>query len=52
MSKTTYEAYKVWDEQRRLKHPTAKHWIYKSKVEEFTVAEWCPLSGVSSIYGT
>lgn len=41
----TWAGYKKWDEDRRLKYPTARHWIYKSFLGEFRVAEWCPMTG-------
>lgn len=41
----TLEEYQKWDAARREAYPLACHWIYKTKIEEFTVAEFDPLSG-------
>lgn len=44
----TFAAYQKWDEERRTKYPLARHWIYKSWLGEFKVAEWNPVSGVGT----
>lgn len=47
----TYAEYKVWDQLRRVTFPTARHWIYRTKLGDFTVAEWCPLTGHQRVGG-
>ncbi len=47
----TWDAYKAWDDLRRERFPAAKHWIYQTKLQEFTVAEFCPLSGRAQVDG-
>ena len=42
---TSYADYVKWDTARREQFPTAKHWIYKSWIDEFKVAEWDPKLG-------
>lgn len=45
----TWEDYQKWDAARREAFPLGRHWIYRTKIEEFTVAEFCPLSGTARI---
>ena len=51
MSEPTYAEYNAWDELRRRLLPAAKHWIYKSRIDEFNVAEFCPLTGRQYVQG-
>ncbi len=46
-----YAEYIKWDEARRLRFPDACHWIYRTKIGDFTVAEWCPMTGRQRIGG-
>lgn len=45
----SYADYVEWDEARRKRFPNARHWIYKSFIGVFSVAEWDPISGFSRI---
>lgn len=47
----TWQEYLKFDEARRKRYPSARHWIYKSWMEEFKVAEFDPLSGHWSVSG-
>ena len=45
----SYASYIKWDAARRERFPQATHWIYQSRIGEFRVADWCPLTGRENI---